>query len=390
MKYVDEFHDSKLCQSLSEQIRRSAGDREMTFMEVCGTHTVAIFRSGIKDILPDSIKLLSGPGCPVCVTPNSQIDRMIAYARREDVIITTFGDMMKVPGSTSSLSKEKSSGKDIRVVYSVGDALKIAQDNQNKKVIFFGIGFETTAPTIALSVIDAKEKGIANYLVLSVHKVVPPAMKALLDIGEINLNGFLLPGHVSTITGTKAYEFIPRDYGIPCAVAGFEPVDILRAILALIEQGNTDTEQAPTIDNCYKRSVREDGNPSALAVLDQVFEIVESEWRGVGTIPGSGLRIREEYGSVDAERNIKVDVKPTEENPDCICGDILRGVKKPPDCTLFGKKCTPENPVGACMVSSVFLRDSMVFPACRQAGVVSYSLSFTIRLVLCSSVSFCG
>ncbi len=355
MKYLDEFYDSNSCQSLSREIAKRNPSQNITIMEVCGTHTMSIAKNGIKNLLPKNIRLLSGPGCPVCVTPNHQIDKMIAYARQEDVIITTFGDMIKVPGSSSSLSREKSLGRDIRIVYSVNDALKLAENNPNKKIIFFGIGFETTTPTIAASLKDAKERKLKNYFVLSTHKLIPPAIKVILESEEVKVNGFLLPGHVSIIIGRKIYDFIAEKHKIPCAVTGFEPMDILRAILCLVNQTNNCKEQAylsPKVENCYKRSVKEKGNQAAKDLVNEVFEVCDSEWRGIGIISNSGLKIREEYKEFDVEKNIEVKVEPTKENPACICGNILRGVNIPSDCALFGTTCTPENPVGPCMVSS--------------------------------------
>lgn len=346
MKYLDEFYDRKICKVLSGEILKESTGKNFTFMEVCGTHTMSIFRNGIKGLLPENIKLVSGPGCPVCVTPNAQIDRTVEFARLDKTCVVTFGDMMKVPGSSSSLEQERAQGFDVRVVYSVSDALKIAEQNPDKRVVFLGIGFETTVPTVAASLKDAKSKNLKNYFVLSCHKLIPPAIKAILDSGEVKIDGFLLPGHVSTIIGRKTYGFIAEDYGISCAVAGFEPVDILQAILCLVKQ------KTPQVENCYKRAVKEDGNPVAKDLIDEVFAVCDSEWRGLGIIPDSGLKIREGFSEFDAEKNIEVEVEPTKENPACLCGEILRGIKIPSDCKLFGKECVPENPVGPCMVSS--------------------------------------
>lgn len=348
MKYIDEFRNKKICMSLAKEIFRIAKGRDITLMEVCGTHTMAIYRYGIKGLIPSNIRLLSGPGCPVCVTPDAEIDKVIAYARKRGVIITTFGDMMRVPGSTSSLDREKSQGKDIRIVYSPADALKIARKNPEKTVIFLGIGFETTSPTVSASINDAKDRGLDNYFVLCKHKMIPPAIKTLLDCGEILIDGFLLPGHVATITGTEVYEFIPEEYGISCVVSGFEPVDILQAILMLAKQikaGN------PGVENQYTRSVKKKGNQKAKLLLKEVFESVDCEWRGLGIIPESGLRIRDKYSAFDAD-SIPVEVEPSRKNRECICGEILRGVKTPLNCGLFARECTPENPIGPCMVSS--------------------------------------
>lgn len=349
MKYIEEFRDREACKKIAEKIYALNYKDEITLMEVCGTHTMSISRYGIKKLLPSNITLLSGPGCPVCVTPNSELDRAIAYSRLDNTIITTFGDMVRVPGSSSSLLEEKSQGGDIRIVYAVTDALKIAQQNPHKKIIFLGVGFETTSPTIAASIMDTSQNMVENYFVLTMHKLIPPAMKALLENKEVNISGFILPGHVSTITGTEIYNFIASDYSIPCCVAGFEPSDILRSIFSLVKQINDGKSE---IQNEYKRAVRKEGNVNALALLDEVFEPCDTEWRGIGLIPESGLKIKKKYSDFDAKLNIPVDVEPTNENPECICGDILCGVKTPKECKLFGNVCCPENPIGACMVSS--------------------------------------
>ncbi|MCK4422010.1 hydrogenase formation protein HypD [candidate division WOR-3 bacterium] len=352
MKYIDEFRDKKICQKLSEEIRRIARNtkREVVLMEVCGTHTTAIFRSGIRSLMPDNIRLLSGPGCPVCVTPNRYLDRAIAYSRLPDVIICTFGDMIKVPGSSSSLEKEKSDGADIRIVYSPLESIKISKENPNKLVIFLGVGFETTAPLVASTILSSKEEGLTNLFILSAHKLIPPAMMALLDSKDIAIDGFICPGHVSTIIGIEPYLPIVEKYGIPSVIIGFEPIDILKGILMLIKQIVNGVQ--PKVEIQYKRAVREEGNPTAQSLMNKIFKKGDTEWRGVGIIPESGLFIREEYSVYDAERNIEVCVEETKEHPDCICGEILRGVKIPSECSMFRKVCTPLNPVGPCMVSS--------------------------------------
>ncbi len=349
MKYIDEFYDRKICVNLAEEIAKKSLGTELTFMEVCGTHTMSIFRNGIKDLLPENISVLSGPGCPVCVTPNRTIDKAIAITRLNEVCVCSFGDMMRVPGSSSTLAQERGRGADVRVVYSATDAVGIAERNPDKKVVFLGIGFETTTPTVASSIKDSALKGLKNYFVLPAAKLIPPAIKAILDSGETKIDGFLLPGHVSVIIGRKPYEFIAEDYGIPCAIAGFEPTDILYAILRLVEQINNGS---PAVENCYRRSVKEDGNKLAKDMMNEVFEVCDSEWRGLGVIPSSGLKIEKKYRAFDALHNFKMDVEETKENPDCLCGDVLRGVASPLDCALFGGVCTPENPAGPCMVSS--------------------------------------
>ncbi|OQX52351.1 MAG: hydrogenase formation protein HypD [Candidatus Cloacimonas sp. 4484_209] len=350
MKYIDEFRNRKFCEALSKKIREEVyGEKRMTLMEVCGTHTMAIARYGLKNLLPENIRLLSGPGCPVCVTPNPDIDKAIGFCRLKNIIITTFGDMMRVPGSSSSLQREKADGADVRIVYSPNDAIKIAIANPEKRVIFLGVGFETTAPTVAASIKDAREEGLKNYFVISMHKVMPPALKALVEGEEVKVDGFLLPGHVTTITGTEVYNFIPRDYGIACVVAGFEPVDILQAALMLVRQIKN---KKPLVENQYTRTVTKEGNPYAKKLLNDIFKQTDAEWRGIGIIPKSGLCIREEFADFDAEKTFELKIEESKEHPDCICGEILKGVKEPIDCPLFDTICTPENPVGACMVSS--------------------------------------
>ncbi len=317
-------------------------------MEVCGTHTMAIHRYGIKELLSKNIKLLSGPGCPVCVTSNYYIDMAIAYSRNDNVTLATFGDMMKVPGSTSSLLKEKGNGADVRVVYSTTDAVKIARQNPEKKIIFFGIGFETTTPTIAASILKAKELRLKNFFVVPASKILPPALEVLAK-GKVKIDGFICPGHVSVVTGYNIYKPIVETYKIPCVIAGFEPLDILQAIELIAKQHINGKAK---IENEYKRVVRPEGNRIAREMIDEVFEPTDSNWRGIGTIPDSGLKIRSRYSDFDAEKQIKVKVERTKENKACICGLVLKGVKEPTDCKLFRKVCTPETPVGACMVSS--------------------------------------
>jgi hydrogenase expression/formation protein HypD len=318
-------------------------------MEFCGGHTVTIFRYGIRQVLPSTIEMVSGPGCPICVTANADLDKAIALSQIPNIIITTFGDMLKVPGSRSSLQKVKADGARVHTVYSTMDALSIAEDNPDKFVVFLGIGFETTAPTIAASILQAEEKEIRNYYVLSLHKLCPPVIRALLDSGEVKLNGLICPGHVSAIIGSHPWEFIARDYGIPCVVSGFEPLDILQTVDMLVtqvEKGESKVEIA------YKRGVRPEGNQQALRLMEQVFEPSPAQWRGMGEVADSGLKLRKKYQRFDAEFAFDIKPGPTREAVGCICGDILRGVKTPADCWLFGKACTPENPVGPCMVSA--------------------------------------
>ncbi len=348
MRFIDELRDSAAGQALTARIQKKKTP-PVNLMEVCGTHTVAIFKHGIHQLLPDKVNMLSGPGCPVCVTPNADIDKGITLAQNAGVVLATFGDMMKVPGSYSSLHQVRAAGADIRVVYSVLDALRIAEDNPHKSVVFFGVGFETTAPTTASAILEAERLGIDNFFFLSVHKLVPPAMRALLDCDEVHINGFICPGHVSTIIGSAPYEFIPREYGIPCVIAGFEPLDILQAIDMLLEQISA---EKPRVDIQYRRAVRKEGNPTALKYLSTVFEVTDTCWRGLGIIPESGLKLAQQYKRFDAERAFKIVTRPVKEAPGCRCGDILRGVSTPQECHLFAKACTPQHPVGPCMVST--------------------------------------
>lgn len=349
--FWDEFHDLAKTNILAGKIKKIAKNikKEITLMEVCGTHTVAIFRSGIKDILPPNIKLISGPGCPVCVTPNQYLDKAIALSGLKDVILATFGDMMRVPGSFSSLEKEKANGKDIRIVYSTLDALKIAQENRSKKVVFLGVGFETTAPTVASAIKQAKEKKIKNFFVLSSHKLIPPALRFLAQSKDLNVNGFICPGHVSTIIGTKPYEFLAQEFDIPCVVAGFEPLDLFQSLYILLSQLKNNHIG---VFNQYSRAVKKRGNPTALSLIDDVFQREDSTWRGIGIIPESGLKIREGYQEFDIQENLKIQVKKSREPVGCICGLVIQGRKSPFDCHLFGNKCTPQSPIGPCMVSS--------------------------------------
>ncbi len=348
MRFIDEFRNSVAGQGLAVRIQERK-TRPVNLMEVCGTHTVAIFKHGIRQFLPEKVNMLSGPGCPVCVTPNVDIDKAIALAQNSEVILATFGDMMKVPGSYTSLHQVKAVGADIRVVYSVLDALKIAEDNPRKSVVFFGIGFETTAPTTASAILEAERLRIDNFFFLSVHKLIPPAMRVLLDADEVHIDGFICPGHVSTIIGSQPYEFIPREYGIPCVIAGFEPLDILQAIDMLLEQISA---EQPQVAIQYRRAVRKEGNPIALKYLSTVFEVTEACWRGIGIIPESGLKLGQQYKRFDAEHAFKIVGRPPKEAVGCRCGDILRGVSMPQECRLFAKVCTPEHPVGPCMVST--------------------------------------
>lgn len=348
MKFIDEFHRSELAQGVVRQIHRNS-TKKVRFMEFCGGHTVTILKHGIRQLLPPTIEMLSGPGCPVCVTDNADLDKAIALAQIPGVILATFGDMLKVPGSRSSLQKVRAEGGDVRIVYSTTDALQLARKNPEKSITFLGIGFETTAPTIAASILQAEQESINNYYALSLHKLCPPVIKALLDSGEVRLNGFILPGHVSAIIGSQAWEFTAQDYRIPGVVSGFEPLDVLQCVDMLVSQAERGEAR---VEIAYRRGVRPEGNLRALELMNQVFEPCPARWRGIGEVPESGLKLRKEFEHFDAELVFAPDPGPTLEPKGCICGEILRGIKTPKDCKLFANICTPESPVGPCMVSS--------------------------------------
>ncbi len=348
LKHIDEYRDSEISQQLIEKIK-SSSKKDVRLMEVCGTHTVSIFRSGIRSMLPRTVSLLSGPGCPVCVTDQAEVDAFIELARVDDVIITTFGDLMRVPGTRSSLQKESAGGRDIRVVYSTFDALEIARKNPAKKVVFLGVGFETTAPTIAAAILSAAQEGVKNFSVISAHKLVPPALQALMASADARIDGFILPGHVSVIIGLNAYRPFFDQYQIPCVVAGFEPIDILQAISMLVQMLESGS---PALDNAYPRAVTREGNTKAQQILDEIFEPAGAGWRGIGVIPQSGLKIREKYAAHDAQKLFDVEVPDAKAPKGCACGEILIGTKTPPQCALYKKVCTPMEPVGPCMVST--------------------------------------
>jgi hydrogenase expression/formation protein HypD len=348
MKHATEYRDKALSQGLIREINKRL-TRDIRIMEVCGTHTVSIFRSGIRSVIPNRLSLISGPGCPVCVTSQGDIDACIALASMENVIITTFGDLMRVPGNGSSLQKERANGRDIRMVYSTVDALNLAKENPDKEIVFLGIGFETTAPTVAASVLAAAQMGIGNFSVYCAHKTVPAALDALMGIEGVDIDGFLLPGHVTVIIGTDAYQAFVDTHRIPGVVGGFEPTDILQGLLALIRQVESGTAR---IENAYPRVITSGGNTKAQAILAQTFEPCDAVWRGIGVIPKSGLAFRKEYKDFDAGRRFEVKPAETENPRGCICGQILTGLKSPPECTLYKKRCTPLDPVGPCMVSS--------------------------------------
>jgi hydrogenase expression/formation protein HypD len=345
---MNAYRDPVIARRLADRIRRLS-EKEIRLMEVCGTHTMSIFRSGIRSLIPETIHLISGPGCPVCVTAQKEIDLFLTLARIQNVIITTFGDLMRVPGTDSTLQKERAAGRDIRMVYSTFDALKIAQENPRKQVVFLGVGFETTAPTIAASIVTAKETGLGNYSVLSAHKLVPPALEALMASKDIKIDGFILPGHVSVIIGLDAYQPLVDQYGIPGVVAGFEPIDMLHAIAMLVEQT---AAGKGVLENGYPRAVSRQGNKKAQHIMAEVFETIDAPWRGMGVIPKSGLAVSARYADFDAQKVFGIEAAETADPKGCACGDILKGIRSPLDCPLFGTACTPMDPIGPCMVSS--------------------------------------
>ena len=341
------FKDPVLARGLIESIQALAPEHA-TLMEVCGTHTVSIARNGIRDLMPESCRLASGPGCPVCVTSNHDIDTVIALTRVPNVIITTFGDMTRVPGSSSSLLKEQAAGRDIRIVYSPLDALVIAQENPDREVVFVGVGFETTTPLVAMAIKRAQALGLTNFTVFAAHKNMPNALDILMGDPELKVDALILPGHVSTIIGVKPYQFLAEKYGIPGVITGFEPLDVLQGIAMIMRQLH---EGRADIENAYARGVMPEGNPVALAAIDEVFDTCTATWRGLGPIEGSGYRIRDEFAQFDALVRFAPAIEETVEPKGCRCGDVLRGIMAPNECPLFRRVCTPENPVGPCMVS---------------------------------------
>ncbi len=348
MKHIDDFRDPALVRSLIQQIHRLSS-KPARLMEFCGGHTAAIYRNGLRQLLPTTVEMLSGPGCPICVTPNADLDKAIFLAHVPGVILTTFGDLIRVPGSRSSLQQAKAEGADVRVVYSTTDAALIARDNPDRSVVFAGIGFETTAPTVAASVLQAQQEGLKNYFVLSLHKLTPPVIRALLGSSEVNLDGIVCPGHVSTIIGSEPYKPIVRDFQIACVISGFEPLDIVQGVYMLVAQIE---EGQPEIEIAYRRAVRPEGNREALALMEQVFRVGPGVWRGLGEVASSGLKLRAEYSDFDAEFRFEVAPDPPLEHQCCLCGDILRGLRVPTDCQLFSNACTPDHPIGPCMVSA--------------------------------------
>jgi hydrogenase expression/formation protein HypD len=348
MKFVDEFRDRAIAERIVKKIKRF-DSLKVNLMEVCGTHTMVIFKQGLKGMLPKNVNLLSGPGCPVCVTSQEDIDKTIELAKDENVIIATFGDMVRVPGTNSSLEKERGNGADVRIIYSPSEALRIARENPARRVVFLAIGFETTSPLIAASLLDVQKEKIDNFYIFSSHKLIPPAMEALLESKEVRIDGFICPGHVSVTIGSNAYKFIAQKYNVPCVIGGFEPLDVLQSIYMLLKQIK---EKRTEVEIEYFRAVHPEGNRIAQELIDEVFEVSDVMWRGLGTIPKSGLRLKRKFSDFDAEKEFPTKTKKSKENPDCACGEVLRGVKKPTQCKLYRKICTPEEPYGPCMVSS--------------------------------------
>jgi hydrogenase expression/formation protein HypD len=356
MKYVDEYRDGKLARGIAATIAREAqADRPYRFMEFCGGHTHAIARYGLEDLLPENLRMIHGPGCPVCVLPVGRMNDAIKLAQQPGVTLCTYADLMRVPGSDAmSLIKAKADGVDIRMVYSTLDALRIAQEEPHRKVVFFAIGFETTTPPTALAILQAQKTGLKNFSVFCNHVLTPAAIQAIVGAPEsaskVPLDGFVGPAHVSTVIGTRPYERFAALYAKPVVIAGFEPLDVMQAILMLVRQVN---EGRAVVENEYIRAVTQDGNVKAQAICDSVFEIRDSfEWRGLGEVADSALKIREAFAAFDAEKIFDVHTVAAQDNPACECGAILRGEKRPKDCKLFGTVCTPETPMGSCMVSS--------------------------------------
>jgi len=348
LKYLDEYRDGELAQKIAREVHRVT-TRPWNIMEVCGGQTHAIVKFGIDELLPKQITLIHGPGCPVCVTPLEIIEKAIEIAARPNVIFTSFGDMLRVPGSTADLLSVKAKGGDVRIVYSPLDALKIAEQNPGKEVIFFGVGFETTAPATAMAVYQAAQKRLKNFSLLTSHVLVPPAMEALLSSPDCKIQGFLAAGHVCTVMGFEEYFPIAQKYQVPIVVTGFEPLDILQGVLMVVQQLESGRAE---VENQYTRSVRREGNQAAQKLIREVFRVIPRQWRGVGEIPQSGLGLSEAYAAFDAEKKFGVVEHHVEEPAECISGLVLQGLKKPHECPAFGAKCTPEHPLGATMVSS--------------------------------------
>ena len=348
MKYVEEYRDLKLVQKISKEIKKAV-TQPWVIMEICGGQTHSILKYNLEEFLPEEISLVHGPGCPVCVTSLELIDKAIIIASRKDVIMTSFGDMLRVPGSEKDLLKVKAEGADVRMVYSPLDAVKLAEENPDKKVVFFAVGFETTAPANALSVVEAKRRGLKNYSILSSHVLVPPAIEVILSSPGSRIQGFLAAGHVCTIMGYEEYIPLAEKFKVPIVITGFEPVDILQGILATVKQLEKGTS---LVENQYSRVVTREGNLPAQNLLRDVYMIIDRKWRGIGNIPKSGFALTDKYAAFDADKIFDLGKIISPESPLCIAGEVLQGLKKPTDCPAFGKECSPENPLGAPMVSS--------------------------------------
>ncbi|MEX2659526.1 MAG: hydrogenase formation protein HypD [Acidimicrobiales bacterium] len=349
MRFIDEFRDPVAARNILARIEELA-DAPASYMEVCGGHTHTIYRHGIEQLLPEKVELVHGPGCPVCVIPMGRVDDAISLAGRPGVIFTTFGDMMRVPGSAGSLLDAKARGADVRMVYSPLDAVSLAAANPDREVIFFAVGFETTAPSTAASILEARRRGLKNFRVFSNHVTIVPPLQAILEAPDLRVDGFIGPGHVSTVVGTHPYDFIPARYGKPVVVAGFEPLDVLHSVAMLLQQR---ADGRCEVENQYRRIVRDEGNPLALELLSEVFTLrPHFEWRGLGFIAQSALAIREELADFDAERHYEVPGIRVADPKACQCGEVLKGAIKPWECKVFGTACTPETPIGTCMVSS--------------------------------------
>jgi len=344
------FHDPHVVRALVRDVRARSNElgRRVAFMEVCGTHTHSIAAAGLRRMLAPDVRLVAGPGCPVCVTPIDYMDRAVALARRSDVIVCTFGDLMRVPSSSSSLERESALGGDVRINYSARDAIRIARENPAKRVVFLGVGFETTLPTVAAAIEEAEQEGIRNLHVLPGGKLIEPPLRSLIADGDVHVDGFLLPGHVSVILGADFYSFLEDELHVPGVIVGFAPVDVLRGVLALLSQL---IDGHPRVQNLYRRVVTPEGNREAQVLMERYFEPEDTRWRGLGEIPLSGLALRAPYADRDASR-IEVELDAPREPRGCRCGEVLKGAIEPPECPLFDRACTPDNPVGACMVSS--------------------------------------
>ncbi|MCS7224408.1 MAG: hydrogenase formation protein HypD [Armatimonadetes bacterium] len=376
MKYIREFRDPSLAKELIKEIRRECNGATYRIMEICGGHTHAFYRFGLVDLLHPHIELLHGPGCPVCVLPTGRLDQAIALSQQDTVLLATYGDMIRVPGTMGSLATAAATGSDVRIVYSPIDALRLAEAHPDKKVVFFAIGFETTAPATAVTLLHARERSVRNFFVFCNHVRLIPAMRALLDSPQTVLDGFIGPGHVSTVIGAVAWEGIVKDYGKGVVISGFEPLDLLQAVWMLVRQLKSGQ---PRVEVQYTRSVRYNGNPVALSLMDQVFEVRETfEWRGLGWIPDSGFKIAAHLSDWDAEVQFSIQEMPSREPKGCLCGDVLRGVKKPWECPLFDNPCSPERPIGACMVSSEGAC-AAVYHHARHSHFVRRKLSKTSR-----------